>query len=592
MSSLPRNRIASVNPANRVKRLLCGAFFIFAAGTASADAPVAPVAHAAAIASAHPLATEAGMKILAAGGNAFDAAVTVSTVLAVVEPYSSGIGGGGLWLLHEAANERDIMIDGRETAPSTAHSDLYLNDDGEVVPGASMNGPLSAGIPGEPAALVHIANTYGRLPLRQSLAPAIQLAKEGFPVDHIYRQMAGFRLEPLRDSTASSRILLRSGEIPAEGSLLVQPDLAHTLETIASEGFEGFYSGEIAKKLVDGVMAAGGIWSLEDLASYRIKERPAINARYHDIRVTTAALPSSGGIVLAEILNQLERFDLAQMSETEQIHVIVEAMRRAYRDRAEFLGDSDFVDVPVKELMSKYYAAGLTRSIRLDRATPSDTLKPTVSNSGGGNHTTHFSIVDTQGNQVAATLSINYPFGSGFIPPGTGVLLNDEMDDFAAKPGVPNAYGLVGAQANAIEPGKRMLSSMTPTFLEDGERIGIIGSPGGSRIITMVLLGTLGFSADATAEEIVSMSRFHHQYVPDVIQIEPGAIADSTQLELEELGHQIKLLDSTYGNMQAIIIDKSTGRVEAASDPRGIGEAAVGASMLAGPAMRTTLMTR
>ncbi|MGV6816360.1 MAG: gamma-glutamyltransferase [Thiotrichales bacterium] len=565
------------------KGLLTGAFFLCATAAVNAEAPVGPAPHPAAIASAHPLATEAGMAVLAAGGNAFDAAVAVSAVLAVVEPYSSGIGGGGFWLLHEAASQRDVMIDGRETAPLSAHSDLYLDDDGEVIPGASMNGPLSAGIPGEPAALVHIAQNYGRLPLSRSLAPAVRLAREGFPADEIYLKMAGFRLESLRASAESSKIFLNAGQLPEQGSMITQPDLALTLEMLAAKGHKGFYAGEVAEKLVEGVRAAGGIWSPDDLAAYQVRERPVIKVRYGDIKVTTAALPSSGGIVLAEMLNQLEQFDLTQLSEVQQVHLIVEAMRRAYRDRAEFLGDVDFVEVPVKTLISKSYAAGLTRSIRMDRATASDLLRPTASDPPGGNHTTHFSIVDNEGNRVAATLSINYPFGSGFVVPGTGVLLNDEMDDFVAKPGVPNAYGLVGAQANAIEPGKRMLSSMTPTFLEDDQRIGIIGSPGGSRIITMVLLGTLGFSANATAEEIVNMPRIHHQYLPDLIQVEPGAISPSTSLALEAMGHQIKQLNSTYGNMQMVTIDKATGNVEAASDPRGIGAARVGAIMLATP---------
>lgn len=534
-----------------------------------------PIGHSAAIASAHPLATEAGKEILAAGGNAFDAAVAVSAVLAVVEPYSSGIGGGGFWLLHDARTGKEVMIDGRETAPSAATRDLYLDEEGEVIPGLSMNGPLSAGIPGEPAALVHIANHYGELSLAQSLAPAIKLAKAGFPVDRIYRQMAGFRLEPLRASPEAASTLLLDNEIPKEGDLVTQPELARTLERIAIEGNEGFYAGETARLLVDGVRAAGGFWSLKDLADYRIKERPVVTARYHDVRVTTAALPSSGGIVLSQILNQLERYDLENLPEHQQIHLIVEAMRRAYRDRAEFLGDEDFVEVPVEELISKPYAAGLTQSIRLDRATPSDSLAPTAAAMSGGNHTTHFSILDSDGNRVSATLSINYPFGSGFIPPGTGVLLNDEMDDFAAKPGVPNAYGLVGAEANAIEPNKRMLSSMSPTFLEDEQRIGILGSPGGSRIITMVLLGTLGFAADGSAAEIVSFPRFHHQYLPDYIQVEPGAISEETLEKLKALGHQIKQLDATYGNMQMVTIDKKTGQVEAASDPRGIGKATV-----------------
>ena len=529
---------------------------------------------AAAIASAHPLATDAGFEILAAGGNAFDAAVAVSAALAVVEPYSSGLGGGGFWLLHVADETRDVMVDGRERAPLAAHRDMYLDAQGEVIPGASMNGPLAAGIPGEPAALAHLAERYGRLPLAESLAPAIRLAREGFEVDAHYRRMAAFRRDVLLESEAASRIFLRDGEVPEEGALIRQPELADTLQALAGQGREGFYAGRIARRLVEGVRAAGGIWTQRDLDEYAVVEREPVRGEYHGIRITSAAPPSSGGIALVSMLNILEGYGLQRLGKVERTHLIVEAMRRAYRDRAVYLGDSDFVEVPDAMLTSPHYAAGLRNGIRRDQATPSTSL-PGPEAFGGGHHTTHFSILDRDGNRVAATLSINYPFGSGFMVPGTGVLLNDEMDDFSAKPGVPNAYGLVGTEANAIAPGKRMLSSMSPTFVETDDRIGILGTPGGSRIITRVLQGILDFAAGRPVDAWVSAPRFHHQYLPDAIQFEPGAFDAEVQRRLEAMGHALEPLNNTYGNMQAILWNRETGEVRAASDPRGMGLARV-----------------
>lgn len=529
---------------------------------------------AAAVASAHPVATAAGHEILAAGGNAFDAAVAVSATLAVVEPTGSGLGGGGFWLLHRAEDGFQTMLDGRERAPLAAHRDMYLDDQGEVVPGLSMNGPLAAGIPGEPAALVHLAEHYGRLPLKQSLAPAIRAARQGFAVDERYRLLARFRLEHLRQDPEARTIFLHQDEIPPLGHVIRQADLAATLEALAEHGREGFYAGEVAEKLVQGVRQAGGIWTLEDLQQYRVMERAPIQGRYGDIKVTSAAPPSSGGIALVTMLNILSGFDLAAMDATTRTHTIVEAMRRAYRDRAEYLGDTDFVEVPVAMLTDPMYAAGLRNTMRLDRATPS-ALLPGIANNPPGQDTTHFSVLDQAGNRVAATLSINYPFGAVFVPPGTGVLLNNEMDDFSTKPGVPNAYGLVGAEANAIAPGKRPLSSMSPSFLETQEQVAILGTPGGSRIITMVLLGALEFAAGRPPEAWVSRPRFHHQFLPDAIQFEPEALSAAEQAQLESLGHGLKPMTRQYGNMQAILWDRRDGRVQAASDPRGIGTAIV-----------------
>ena len=561
------------------KRPLNGAFLMLGLMCLMVGLPVATVGGnekppAVAVASAHPQATVAGMQILSAGGNAFDAAIAVSAALAVVEPYGSGIGGGGFWLLHRASDGKQVMIDGRERAPLAAQRDLYLDEQGDVVPGLSVDGALAAAVPGEPAALVHLAEKYGRLPLAKSLAPAIQLAEEGFEVDAHYRRMAGFRQQLMQRHASTKKIFLRDGKVPAPGSVIRQADLAQTLRSLASEGRNGFYGGDVADRLVAGVRAEGGIWTLEDLKQYTVVEREPVTFQYRDWRIVSAAPPSSGGVALATMLNILEAYDLPRLEEVDRTHVITEAMRRAYRDRAQYLGDPDFVAVPLQRLLHPWYGAGLRASIRADRATPSASL-PGGGNSVGGSDTSHFSVLDREGNRVAATLSINYPFGSGYVVPGTGVLLNDEMDDFSAKPGVPNVYGLIGAEANAIAPGKRPLSSMSPTFVESEEGVAILGTPGGSRIITMVLLGILDLDEGHKPQSWVSLPRFHHQFLPDVIQYEPDALAQTVREALEAMGHKLKPLNNSYGNMQAIYWDYRNERVEAASDPRGVGSAQV-----------------
>jgi len=520
-----------------------------------------------AVASAHPAATKAGIEILRNGGNAFDAAVTVSAVLAVVEPYSSGMGGGGFWLLHDEKNNKQVMIDGREKAPFAAHRDMYLDSQGRFDNSLSIDGALAAGIPGQAAALVHLADNYGQLSLTQTLRPAIELARNGFGVDEYYQKMAGWRLAALQDSMAASEIFLQEDQVPEKGYLIKQPDLANTLEQLAKQGFDGFYKGPIAEALVRGVRDAGGIWTMEDLAEYKVVEREPVRFSYKDKTITSAALPSSGGIVMAQILNMLSGYDLEQLDAVQRIHLVVETMRRAYRDRADYLGDSDFIDVPVEHLLSKRHAAYLASDINLNAASSNDTLVPRSQ----GMDTTHFSILDKQGNRVSATLSINYPFGSGFVPQTTGVLLNDEMDDFSASPGEPNVYGLVGSEANAIEPGKRMLSSMSPTMVEDEQGIAILGTPGGSRIITMVLLAILEMQKTSDPQAWVDLPRFHHQYLPDVIQYEAEAFTKDELAELESMGHKLKRLENAYGNMHAIYLDRKTGKIRAASDKRGIG---------------------
>ena len=531
-------------------------------------------AHQAAIASAYPLATEAGQHVLAQGGNAFDAAVAVSAALAVVEPTSSGLGGGGFYLLHRA-DGLDTMLDAREKAPAAASRDMYLDASGNPMERASMDGPLSAGIPGEPAAFEYLARKFGKLPLKVSLAPAIRLARDGFPLyERVQGALRAKREELLRSADAARVFLTADGAVPDVGAVIKQPDLAATLEAIAAEGAKGFYAGRVAKDLVDGVRAGGGIWTLADLASYRVIERKPLVGNYRGARIVSASPPSSGGVAVLDALNILAGFDLHAVDSGVRKHLVIEAMRRAYRDRALYLGDPDFVKVPLPLLIDANYAAGQRSSIRTDKAMPSDLL-PGIEAENVGMHTTHFSVLDAAGNRVAGTISINLFFGSGFMAPKTGVLLNDTMDDFSIKPGTPNAFGLVGNAANAIAPNKRPLSSMAPTFVETPKGLMIIGSPGGSYIISMVLLGTLDYLDGLNAADIVKDPRYHHQYLPDVVEYEPGALSESEIAQLRAEGHQLKEGSRRWGNMQVITWDYATGKVEAASDPRGEGEGLV-----------------
>ncbi len=560
-------KLTITTPIKLLKNLAIALFLVIPISAAHAQQ--------AGVATAHPLATEAAHQVLAMGGNAFDAAVAATAALAVVEPAGSGLGGGGFWLLHRAEDGFETMLDGREMAPSNAHRDMYLNEDGDVIPRLSVDGPLSAGIPGVPAALAHLAEKYGKLELSQSLNPAIRYARQGFPLDEHARRLLKFRHKAILASPAAAEIFLVDGEIPEVGHPIVQTDLANTLEMIADTNAKGFYQGEFANKIASGVKSAGGIWEVEDLINYKLVERDPIYTDYHDMKVTSAAPPSSGGIALSTMLNILEGYDLDKFSSAQRKHLVIEAMRRAYRDRAQHLGDADFVKVPEQRLTNKDYASGLRSSIHEYKATPSDLLPTNAYHRSEGEDTTHFSIIDSEGNRVAATLSINYPYGSGFMVAGTGVLLNDEMDDFSAKPGAPNVYGLIGANANAIEPGKRPLSSMSPTFIEDDRNIVVLGTPGGSRIITMVLLGILEYSNGGYADSIVGLKRYHHQFLPDKVVYEKGAFTEKEIELLEKWGHQLDQHSGTFGNMHVVIVDKNSETVSASSDPRRSGQASV-----------------
>lgn len=528
------------------------------------------------IASAHAMATEAGIEIIRQGGNAFDAAVAVSSVLSVVEPISSGLGGGGFFLLHDGKTGKDVFVDARETAPASATPAAYLDKNGELNRDRATTGPWSAGIPGLPAGLVHVAKRYGRLPLKTSLAPAIRIAREGFPV---YARLAdGYaaKRKVMERYPGTRAVYLASGRPLKEGDVFRQPDLAATLERLALKGHDGFYSGITAQRLLAGVKAEGGQWTAQELAAYQVKERAPLHFEYDGWQVTTAPPPSSGGIALAEMLQILAPWDVAKLPQAQRVHLVVEAMRRAYRDRTFYLGDPDFVKIPMKTLADPDYAAGLRATIHPDKATPSGLLSgaPTPMED---EETTHFSIIDADGNRAAVTQTVNVLLGSGLVPSGTGVMLNNEMDDFALKPGTPNEYGVMGFDANAPAPGKRMLSSMTPTFMETAEKVVVIGTPGGSRIITMVLLGMLGYADGLDAQQVAALPRYHHQWLPDVIDTEGGALPADVVAQLRAMGHVVDVPEEgdaaknsshTWGNMNTVLWNRSTNVLSGGTDPR------------------------
>ena len=522
------------------------------------------------IRSAHPLATNAGCKILEQGGNAFDAAIAVTSTLAVVEPFSSGIGGGGFFLLYDAASKETSFMDAREVAPRRSKTSLYV-DDGKPLGKLSIEGATAAAIPGIPAALQLLVNKYGSISFKDSLASAIRIANQGFEVDQRYVKLTKYRLERIRRDPVTANIFLQHGALPKEGWLLKQTALSQTLKLIGEKGADVFYNGEIAKRMTSAVQAGNGFWEESDLRDYRVIFREPINFLFRGAKITTAPLPSSGGLVMAQVFQILEGYNLETLSEIELAHLVVEAMKRGYSDRAIYMGDPSFVDVPVEKLASKDYAQKRREGISLDSSTPSRNLSKLHSFSDESRETTHFSIVDKKGNMVSATLSINGLFGSAFTAGDTGVLLNNHMNDFVLGTGIPNMYGLVGTKANLIEPRKRPLSSMTPTFVEDKKGILIIGTPGGSRIISMVILGILDYvlNENVDAGRIVSKPRYHHQFIPDRIEIEPGGFAQSWIDGIKRKGHEVKIGSRKWGNMQTIFIQAGSNVVFGASDPRG-----------------------
>ena len=522
------------------------------------------------VSSAHPLASAAGIEVIKQGGNAIDAAIAVTAALAVVEPYGSGLGGGGFYLLRRAGKNTDYhFLDARERAPLTAHADLYRVN-GEVNPKLSLDGALAAAIPGIPAALDQLSQRHARLSLADNLAPAIALARDGFAIDAVYQERAGWRLTALQQNPESARLFLDQQAIPEQGWILRQPELAATLSMLAEQGAQSFYRGPFAQKLVKAVQDAGGIWSLEDLAQYKIAWRAPLIVPLADQRqLISAPPPSAGGIAIAQSLLMLQRLPWQQAEPAQRAHYIAEVFRRAYRDRG-LLGDPDFVANPTQALLARQHIVQMADSIQVDQATPSASLEPSTE-LHEGDHTTHFAVLDQDGNAVAATLSLNMMFGAAFTVPGTGVLLNDEMDDFAADLQGSNAYGLTGSAANSIQAGKRPLSSMSPSFLEGPNDFAAFGTPGGSRIPSMNVLAMLEHLAGKAPAQWVASARVHHQYLPDVLGFEPGALTAQQQQRLQKKGHALQELTRNYGNQQVLFWQKDSGHSAAASDPRGQG---------------------
>ncbi len=529
------------------------------------------------VASSHHEASRVALDVLKRGGNAIDAAVTAGFVLAVTQPRSGNIGGGGFMLISSEKTGDVIAIDYREKAPAAADENMFQNEEGEVVKELSRFSHLSAGVPGTVAGFAIALEEFGTIGLKQALAPAIKLAEEGFQVPPRFTE--GLRRAKDRlFKWPSSRALFykEDGSFYKSGDLFVQKELAETLKRIAEQGTKGFYEGETARLIVADMQKNGGLISEQDLKDYRPVIRKPVHGQYHGYDIYSMSPPSSGGTHIVQILNILEAYPLRDHghNSAKSIHLMAEAMKYAYADRSEYLGDSDFVEVPVKQLTSKHYAADIRKNIDLDKVKPSADIKPGELSGYESEETTHFSVADQYGNAVSNTYTINFSYGSGIVVPGAGFLLNNEMDDFSAKPGVPNAYGLLGGEANKIEPGKRMLSSMSPTIVKkDGKNFLITGSPGGSRIITttlQVLLNVIDHGMNI--QSAVNAPRVHHQWVPDEIRIEEGISPDTIEL-LENAGHKVTR-KSSMGAIQSILIKENT--FYGAADPRNSTSSALG----------------
>ena len=524
------------------------------------------------------LAAQIGRDILAKGGNAVDAAVATGFAMAVTYPRAGNIGGGGFMLIHLADGNKDISIDYRETAPAAATRDMFLGADGKPDPAKSRDSALGIGVPGTVAGLTLALEKYGsgKFTLAQLLQPAIALARDGFVVTDDGADTLPSWHKRLARWPASARIFSRDdGSSLREGDKLIQIDLASTLEAIAAQGPRGFYEGPVADKLAQGIQASGGIITRDDLKNYQAIEREPVRGTYRGYDVVSMPLPSSGGVVLIETLNMLEGFKLRDLKQgsAPSLHLLIETMKRAYADRARFLGDPAFVNAPITKLTSKDYAARQRASIDVNRATPWSDMLP-LKQPHEGDNTTHFSVVDNNGNAVSNTYTLNFSYGVGLVAEGTGVLLNNELDDFTAAPGASNAYGLVGFEANLPGPGKRPLSSMTPTIvLKDGKVVLVAGSPGGSRIISTVLqvvVNVLDYGMNVAAA--VDAPRLHHQWLPDEVRVEQGFPQDVLD-ELKTKGHRIV---TPMGQTSANSIAITPSGVEGGPDPRTRGAEAAG----------------
>lgn len=520
------------------------------------------------VASEQALATQVGLDILKQGGNAVDAAVAVGFALAVVLPNAGNIGGGGFMVLHDAKTGQNVAIDFREMAPAKATADMYLDKDGNVIDGKSLFTHYSVGVPGTVAGMEHALQKWGTMPLAKVMAPAIKLAEQGFPVSDMLGRTLAEEKDTLGKWETSKAIFFKNGQPLKAGDTLVQKDLANSLRLIASQGSKAFYEGEIGKKIASEMSQHGGLISLQDLKNYKVIDRQPIEGEYRGYKVVTMPPPSSGGVHLVQMLNMLEHYPMKDygVDSAKSIHTLAETMKLAYADRSEYLGDPDFVKIPVTGLTSKQYANELIKTIPETTARPSADIKPGKPQPYESDQTTHFSVMDNKGDAVAVTYTLNTNFGTGIVAKGTGILLNNQMDDFSAKPGVANAYGLVGGTANAIASKKRPLSSMTPTIVMKGDKPWLVtGSPGGARIITTVLqsiVNSIDYGMNP-AQAIVT-PRVHHQWLPDELRIEEG-ISPDTQAILQQQGYKIAL-KAPMGRTQ--IIQANESGFDGYSDPR------------------------
>jgi gamma-glutamyltranspeptidase / glutathione hydrolase len=569
-------------PPSLGRRACAGLLCVFVACSALIPARAAsrePVrARQAMVVSADSYASKAGLDIMKQGGNAIDAAVAVGFALAVTYPGAGNIGGGGFMVMR-LADGREKTIDFRETAPAAARRDMFLDEHGNAVPERSVVGPLASGVPGSVAGLALAQRKYGRLPLATVMAPAIGLARDGFEISWSFAESLASQQTLLSRFPSTARVFLRpDGSPPAAGERLAQPDLAATLQDIAQHGPDAFNRGRIAHLIAAEMSRSGGLITTADLATYEAVERKALAGTYRGNRIVSMGLPSSGGVALLQLLNILEAYPLADYghNSSRAMHLMIEAERRVYADRSEWLGDPAFVRVPVDGLIAKPYADHLRAGIDETRATPSTAVRPGRPQDYESFQTTHYSVVDAEGNAVSTTTTLNGGYGSGQVVAGAGFLLNNEMDDFSAKPGTANMFGLLGGDANAIAPGKRMLSSMTPTIVvRDGRTWLVVGSPGGGRIITTVLQVLVNvIDHHMNLQQAIDAPRFHHQWQPDDVRLEVLGFPADVVHALEALGHTTRV-DDDMGGVQAIAIDPSTGLRLGASDPREDG-AAVG----------------